>query len=977
MDIIQLNPLFKFDSSGALITSAEGTPTAGDASSYNQLQQIMIATNANIATISSLSSINSNIQNSNSATNEKLGLINTAIDSGNQLISDINDKITICNTDSVNITNQISGYSLETTSQSILSNIQTFTSNLNSGNSKSINLLQQLEKQYSFYGKQNEIFLNTADGITAYADSVPAPTIDTLNREGWAYTNPVLGNKYNYYYFSATGYQIQAQNVTGQYVIFQNDVLSTRTDLVPILAIYTVGTNQGWYNGRRSYSTSQAIQPGVKYLAYWGANPTIFPELPRIQLSLASTVGLWQDTDLVLTLSTGSNSGTPENQVKNLTTHIGWVSTGGIETTTTLYGSTKNISTDIQILNNSSNTNTILTNSNLSINGKLGLLATEETLFSSFGELQSINGTIASIGNDLQNLSSIVSTEATLSLVKDELITLNNLGIMTDATGQSIDASLLITNDRLQTIITDYSTSPGLKTNLIAESYENPGTYLQCKITETNNGLLIKDIDGPLETTQWAIYQDTQAINTKLEEIKLEIQTVANESTLEDIALNISDNLIKCDTDNVNILNDFVLESTFQDSNIAICDRLDTINTSIQGITPGGASSNSNVTVLNSNLNTHIYGFHNDTWSAIKVNGVGHLICDTSTQDGAGEAITSHLINTDRGLDTYIINPSVEVSNIWLPYLGTIDTKATAINTSIGQTNTILSGQSIQLNDIILETQTNNTKTQSIVDNTSTINSSIGTTNSYLASGNILLDDIKTEAEEINTHLTTIESGLATIEATIGTATQKVSLYSASESPLNSTSNALNIYQTNNPTSTNITASDTALTATGSSLNINQTNNPTSINIKANDTVLTATSSSLNSYITNPKITVMSPGSSALGSRGNLWNNASVAAQSSTVNLNVDEFTTSVISYEDTSTAATSDILVFGRAFGSGSLDWQYLGKLIPILSSALSKRYAVGVFRLHQFAYIYLYNNSTTQALTNVYASVTSEYVA
>jgi hypothetical protein len=95
MDIIQLNPLFKFDSSGALITSAEGTPTAGDASAYNQLQQILIATNANIATITSLSSINSNIQSSNTATNEKLGLINTAIDSGNQLISDINDKITI------------------------------------------------------------------------------------------------------------------------------------------------------------------------------------------------------------------------------------------------------------------------------------------------------------------------------------------------------------------------------------------------------------------------------------------------------------------------------------------------------------------------------------------------------------------------------------------------------------------------------------------------------------------------------------------------------------------------------------------------------------------------------------------------------------------------------------------------------------------------------------------------------------------
>lgn len=975
MDIIQLNPLFKFDSSGALITSAEGTPSAGDASSYNQLIQITTAVNANTATITSLSSINTGIQNSNLATNEKLGLINTAIDSGNQLISDINDKITICNTDSVTITNQISGFSLETTSQSILSNIQTFTSNVNSGNSKSINLLQQIEKQYSFYGKQNEIFLNTADGITAYADSVPAPTEDNLNREGWSYTNQVLGNKYNYYYFSTTGYQIQAQNVTGQYVIFQNDVLSTRTDLVPILAIYTVGTNQGWHNARRSYSTSQAIQPGVKYLAYWGTNPSIFPELPRIQLSLSSTVGLWQDTDLVLTMSVGSNSGTPANQVKNLTTHMGWVSTGGIETTTTLYGSTKNLNTDTQILNSVSNTNTILTNSNSTINAKLGLLATENTSFLSFGELQSINSTSTTISNDIQTLNTIVATETTLNLVKDELITLNNLGIMTDATGQSIDASLLTTNDRLQTIITDYSTSPGLKTNLIAESYENPGTWVQLKAIETGGygALSVKSVDGATESTAYAIYTDTQAINSKLEDIKLELETIANESTLEEIALTLNDNLIKCDTDSVTILNDFVLEATFEESNLAICARLDTINTSIQGITPGGGSSNSNVTVLNSSLNTHIYGSSDGTtWHHILTTPQGRILVNSQTQSGNGDDITSHLVNTDRGLDTYIINASIEVSNIWLSNIGSIDTKATTINTSIGQTNTILSGQTIQLNDIILETQTNNTKTQAVVDNTSTINSSIGTTNSYLASGNILLDDIKTEAQSTNTHLTTIELSVATLEATVGTATQKVSIYDSTETPLTSSSNRLN---------TNaylLSGAGDTITATGSSINIHQTNNPTEINIKdSSGTSLSSTSNALNNYITNPKITVMSPGSSALGSRGNLWNNASVAFQGSTVNLNVDEFTTSVISYEDTSTSATSDILVFGRAFGSGALDWQYLGKLIPILSSTLSKRYAVGVFRLHQFAYIYLFNNSTTQALTNVYASVTSEYVA
>lgn len=589
-------------------------------------------------------------------------------------------------------------------------------------------------------------------------------------------------------------------------------------------------------------------------------------------------------------------------------------------------------------------------------NSKLDLVATEGTAFSSYGELQSINGTSTVISNDLQNLNSIVSTETTLGLVKSELITLNNSDLAKDATSQSIDASLLFTNEKLDLVNTNLESSnlavieklglfnfdidgnlkttgsggggggdatsanqissnlaicqrldtvnnalastPGINTLLHATNAESPSDYLTLKATSTNGALLVQDILGPTADYQILSYdlQQFQSANAvasnlsiceRLDTITVELESLANESTLQAL----EEKVITCNTDEVSIVN-----------------------------TP----------------NVHCFGSSDgNNWHHILTTPQGKILVNSSTQDGNGENITSHIINTDRGLDTYIINPSIQVSNVWLPTLGSIDTKSSTINSSIGQTNAYLASQSIQLNDIIIEQQSTNTS------------------------------------------LSTIESAVATIESTIGTATQKVSIYSASESPINATSNALNVYQTNNPTSTNITASDAALTATGSALNVNQTNNPTSINITANDAALNATSGALNSFITNPKITVMSPGSSALGSRGNLWNNASVAAQSSTVNLNVDEFTTSVISYEDTSTAATSDILVFGRAFGSGALDWQYLGKLIPILSSALSKRYAVGIFRLHQFAYIYLYNNSTTQALTNVYASVTSEYVA
>jgi len=805
--------------------------------------------------------------------------------------------------------------------------------------------------------------------------------------------------------------------------------IASNSNIATISSLGTINTSLGTLNGKFTSSDSNLMvfdtQANEKLDIINTGIETLDNQLEIIDSSIETTNNKLDD---VLENQINSNTATNE-KLGLISEQINLTNVGIGEINGLLY----NIDTNGQ-----------------TTNGKLDLVATEGTLFVCQGYLEGINTNSAQIGSDLQALNSLVSTEATLNLVRDELITLNNLGIMTDATGQSIDASLLFTNEkldilnssvissntgiidklslfqfdidgnlkttgsggggggdatavnqinsnlaiceRLDTIITDYSTSPGLKTNLIAESYENPGSWLQLKVTETNNGLLIKDIDGPLESTQWASYelQQTQstdfqnsnlALSTRIDItnetlinsnlsifnqlslIKSELETVANESSLAAIGEYLETNLIYCNT------NDLLTETTYTESNIALCDRLDLINTSIENLNISGGG-NSNVTILNSNLNTHIYGFHNSNWAPIKVNGVGHIICDASTQDGNGEAITSHLINTDRGLDTYIINPSIEVSNIWLSNIGSIDTKATTINTGIGQTNTILSGQTIQLNDIILETQTNNTKTQSIVDNTNTINSSIGTTNNYLASANILLDDIKTEQEATNGHLTTIESSLATIETTINTSTQKVSLYSASESPINATSNALNVYQTNNPTSINITASDTALTATSSALNVNQTNNPTSINITANDAALNATSGALNSYITNSKVPVIGT-TGILGTFGNLWNNATIGSQGQSLSVSITNYTKSIITYEDGAIGSPGvDILVFARPVGGAN--YMMIGRLIPIVSSTFGRRHAYGVFELGPFDILYLTNNSTT-SLNNAYATVIS----
>jgi hypothetical protein len=65
-------------------------------------------------------------------------------------------------------------------------------------------------------------------------------------------------------------------------------------------------------------------------------------------------------------------------------------------------------------------------------------------------------------------------------------------------------------------------------------------------------------------------------------------------------------------------------------------------------------------------VNTHLYGFHNDDWVSVKVAGNGHLLVNSSTQDGDGNDITSTSVSgteTYTALDVAVKN-SVIVSEI-------------------------------------------------------------------------------------------------------------------------------------------------------------------------------------------------------------------------------------------------------------------------------------------------------------------------
>lgn len=186
---------------------------------------------------------------------------------------------------------------------------------------------QQSNFKYNLYGLNNEIILDQG-GELIYADSSPIPTVSPFQKEGWNYinNNPQSVNKFNYYYFSNAGYTVRADEIQGQFCIFENNAITTANVNV-LLALYA---GMDFFNdGRRVYTSTEKIKPGVKYLAYWGRDPGIYPQLPRLEYTLASERN-WNPTFNVLTMSVGSDSGYVAETVNNLMSHVGYIDNNGV-----------------------------------------------------------------------------------------------------------------------------------------------------------------------------------------------------------------------------------------------------------------------------------------------------------------------------------------------------------------------------------------------------------------------------------------------------------------------------------------------------------------------------------------------------------------------------------------------------------------------------------------------------------------------
>ena len=167
------------------------------------------------------------------------------------------------------------------------------------------------------------------DNPLAFADADPGVIDPTgLDRDGWYYTNQNSGDKINWYYFDGTTQGTVTLGQTSAYAVMEFD----RAASTPIFNIYTFPTGTGdvlpgFAHSRAVYSepANPSIVAGQKYVVYFGENPNVHPELPRIELTYSSvnSIGDLDPSEPVFTISFGSNSAEPVGDVQYMVQELG------------------------------------------------------------------------------------------------------------------------------------------------------------------------------------------------------------------------------------------------------------------------------------------------------------------------------------------------------------------------------------------------------------------------------------------------------------------------------------------------------------------------------------------------------------------------------------------------------------------------------------------------------------------------------
>jgi hypothetical protein len=172
------------------------------------------------------------------------------------------------------------------------------------------------------------------NNAAVYADGSQGLEEPNGAEDGWYFKNDEAGKKINWYFLGNenAGYQMNKATLQGGYARIK--VLTAMGSDSPFMSLYTTPKGDGfdafWFRSRYSYiGDFTGINVNQEVIVYWGEDPSVHPELTRVQLSLDSYSSLLSTApdiseDAIYTMALGTNSSATVDSIEFIAKELGY-----------------------------------------------------------------------------------------------------------------------------------------------------------------------------------------------------------------------------------------------------------------------------------------------------------------------------------------------------------------------------------------------------------------------------------------------------------------------------------------------------------------------------------------------------------------------------------------------------------------------------------------------------------------------------
>tara|TARA_R110000803_G_scaffold124302_1_gene192103 strand:+ start:12001 stop:13005 length:1005 start_codon:yes stop_codon:yes gene_type:complete len=189
--------------------------------------------------------------------------------------------------------------------------------------------LEEINKKIPSSKGKTQILL--ANSAMIWADSTPAPTIDSNHRKGWYYTNTSTNDKTNIYFFDGVQETIRVQDLNSIWAKVSIDNFNSLQHL-PHFVVYTKPTGDGdagpWFHSKFTYTFDSDVIIGIgeEVIIHSLNNPNVSFDCRLISMPNVVIVGDGLPEEEILYITIHTDSGATAGEVKILFSNLGFQS---------------------------------------------------------------------------------------------------------------------------------------------------------------------------------------------------------------------------------------------------------------------------------------------------------------------------------------------------------------------------------------------------------------------------------------------------------------------------------------------------------------------------------------------------------------------------------------------------------------------------------------------------------------------------